>query len=56
MPVEKEIIDKIPTAGAEEIGAPLSGNIWKVMVLPHQKINEGLLEQIQKNRHYCDFL
>ncbi|CAC9956612.1 Oxaloacetate decarboxylase Na(+) pump, alpha chain (EC 4.1.1.3) [uncultured Gammaproteobacteria bacterium] len=41
MPVEKEIIDKIPTAGAEEIGAPLSGNIWKVMVLPHQKINEG---------------
>ena len=41
MPVEKEIIDKIPTAGAEEIGAPLSGNIWKVMVLPHQKINVG---------------
>jgi biotin carboxyl carrier protein len=31
----------IPAENAEEIGAPLSGNIWKVMVLPHQKINEG---------------
>jgi oxaloacetate decarboxylase alpha subunit len=30
-----------PATNAEEIGAPLSGNIWKVMVLPHQKINEG---------------
>ncbi|CAB5501039.1 Oxaloacetate decarboxylase Na(+) pump, alpha chain (EC 4.1.1.3) [uncultured Gammaproteobacteria bacterium] len=40
-PTEKQMIDKIPNANAEEIGAPLSGNIWKVMVLPHQKINEG---------------
>jgi oxaloacetate decarboxylase alpha subunit len=31
----------IPATNAEDIGAPLSGNIWKVMVLPHQKINEG---------------
>jgi oxaloacetate decarboxylase alpha subunit len=35
------MIDEIPATNAEEIGAPLSGNIWKVMVLPHQKINEG---------------
>ncbi|WXU00271.1 MAG: Oxaloacetate decarboxylase alpha chain [Catillopecten margaritatus gill symbiont] len=40
-PAEKEIIDDAPIEGAEEIGAPLSGNIWKVMVAPHQKINEG---------------
>jgi oxaloacetate decarboxylase alpha subunit len=35
------MIDTMPAENAEEIGAPLSGNIWKVMVLPHQKINEG---------------
>jgi oxaloacetate decarboxylase alpha subunit len=40
-PAKKEMIEKLPAAGAEDIGAPLSGNIWKVMVLPHQKINEG---------------
>jgi oxaloacetate decarboxylase alpha subunit len=40
-PAEKEMIDTMPAENAEEIGAPLSGNIWKVMVLPHQKINEG---------------
>ncbi|RUA05094.1 MAG: oxaloacetate decarboxylase subunit alpha [Gammaproteobacteria bacterium] len=40
-PVDKEIVEEISTEGAEEIGAPLAGNIWKVMVTPHQKINEG---------------
>uniref|UniRef100_UPI0034DFDEA8 sodium-extruding oxaloacetate decarboxylase subunit alpha n=1 Tax=Candidatus Thiodubiliella endoseptemdiera TaxID=2738886 RepID=UPI0034DFDEA8 len=40
-PVEKEIIDDVLIEGAEEIGAPLSGNIWKVMVAQHQKISEG---------------
>lgn len=38
---KKEIIDDVPAEGGEAIGAPLSGNIWKVMVSPHQKINEG---------------
>ena len=38
---EKEIVSEAPTTGGEAIGAPLSGNIWKVMVTPNQKINEG---------------
>ncbi|WP_428087679.1 sodium-extruding oxaloacetate decarboxylase subunit alpha [Candidatus Thioglobus sp.] len=37
---EREIVSEAPTGG-EPIGAPLSGNIWKVMVLVNQKINEG---------------
>lgn len=38
----KEIVTKetAPSDG-EAIGAPLSGNIWKVMVEPHQKVAEG---------------
>lgn len=43
-PVEKEIIDDVPvesTDSGEEIAAPLSGNIWKVMVTPKQKVGEG---------------
>jgi oxaloacetate decarboxylase alpha subunit len=40
-PTEKEIVVEVPTEGAEEMGAPLSGTIWKVMVSPHQKIKEG---------------
>ena len=38
---KKEIVSEAPTTGGEAIGAPLSGNIWKVMVAPNQKINEG---------------
>lgn len=40
-PVEKEIVAEAPATGGEDIGAPLSGNIWKVMVEPNQKIAEG---------------
>ena len=40
-PVEKEIVADVPATGGEEIGAPLSGNIWKVMVSLNQKVNEG---------------
>ncbi len=38
---EKEIVTDVPATGGEAIGAPLSGNIWKVMVAPSQKVNEG---------------
>ncbi|MDB3971803.1 sodium-extruding oxaloacetate decarboxylase subunit alpha [Candidatus Thioglobus sp.] len=38
---EKEIVSEAPATGGEPIGAPLSGNIWKVMVSLNQKINEG---------------
>jgi oxaloacetate decarboxylase alpha subunit len=38
---EKEIASEAPATGGEPIGAPLSGNIWKVMVSLNQKINEG---------------
>ncbi len=38
---EKEIVADVPTTDGEAIGAPLSGNIWKVMVAPNQKVNEG---------------
>jgi oxaloacetate decarboxylase alpha subunit len=38
---EKEIVGEAPATGGEPIGAPLSGNIWKVMVSLNQKINEG---------------
>ena len=38
---EKEIVSEVPATGGEAIGAPLSGNIWKVMVSLNQKINEG---------------
>jgi oxaloacetate decarboxylase alpha subunit len=41
-PVEKEIVtDAVAPTEGEAIGAPLSGNIWKVMVEPHQKVDEG---------------
>ena len=30
-----------PVGEAEAVGAPLSGNIWKVMVAPNQQVNEG---------------
>ncbi len=30
-----------PAVNAEDIPAPLAGNIWKVLVLPNQQINEG---------------
>lgn len=40
-PAEKEIVADAPTSGGEAIGAPLSGNIWKVMVTPNQKVAEG---------------
>ncbi len=30
-----------PTVNAEDIPAPLAGNIWKVLVSPNQQINEG---------------
>ncbi len=42
-PVEKEIVAEAPApaTGGEDIGAPLSGNIWRVMVEPNQKIAEG---------------
>jgi oxaloacetate decarboxylase alpha subunit len=39
--VEKEIVAEAPTSGGEAVGAPLSGNIWKVMVSLNQKVNEG---------------
>lgn len=31
----------LSTANAEDVGAPLAGNIWKVMVSPNQQVNEG---------------
>ncbi|MDC0075618.1 sodium-extruding oxaloacetate decarboxylase subunit alpha [Candidatus Thioglobus sp.] len=31
----------IPAVNAEDIPAPLAGNIWKVLVSPNQQINEG---------------
>ena len=40
-PAEKEIVADAPTSAGEAIGAPLSGNIWKVMVTPNQKVAEG---------------
>ena len=30
-----------PTGDAEDVNAPLSGTIWKVLVSPNQQINEG---------------
>ena len=30
-----------PPANAEDIPAPLAGNIWKVLVSPNQQVNEG---------------
>ena len=40
-PTEKEMAADVPATGGEEIGAPLSGNIWKVMVSPSQKVKQG---------------
>lgn len=37
----KEIVNEAPAISGEPIGAPLSGNIWKVMVSVNQKVNEG---------------
>ncbi len=37
----KEIVTDVPATGSEAIGAPLSGNIWKVMVSVNQKVAEG---------------
>jgi len=37
----KEIVNEAPATSGEPIGAPLSGNIWKVMVSVNQKVNEG---------------
>ena len=30
-----------PVGNAEDVSAPLAGNIWKVMVSPNQQVNEG---------------
>jgi oxaloacetate decarboxylase alpha subunit len=30
-----------PVGNAEDVPAPLSGNIWKVLVSPNQQVNEG---------------
>ena len=30
-----------PSSDAEEVHAPLSGNIWKILVIPNQSVNEG---------------
>ncbi len=38
---QKEIVDTVPATGGEPIGAPLSGNIWKVMVSMNQQVSEG---------------
>lgn len=39
---KKEVaVDVPPIEGGEEIGAPLSGNIWKVVVTLNQKVNTG---------------
>jgi len=40
-PAVKEIVTDAPASGGEAIGAPLSGNIWKVMVSVNQKVAEG---------------
>ncbi len=40
-PATKEIVNEVPATSGEPIGAPLSGNIWKVMVSVNQKVNEG---------------
>ena len=40
-PVEREMAAEVPATGGEEIGAPLSGNIWKVMISPSQKVKQG---------------
>ncbi len=39
--VQKEIVSEAPATGGEAIGAPLSGNIWKIMASANQKVNEG---------------
>ena len=31
----------VPVSNAEDVPAPLSGNIWKVLVSPNQQVNEG---------------
>ena len=31
----------VPVGNAEDVPAPLSGNIWKVLVSPNQQVNEG---------------
>jgi len=33
--------NSIPSSDAEEVHAPLSGNIWKILVNPNQSVNEG---------------
>jgi oxaloacetate decarboxylase alpha subunit len=38
---EKELVSDVSDESAEPIGAPLSGNIWKVMVELNQKVSEG---------------
>lgn len=41
---KKEIVNDVSIASTdsgEEIAAPLSGNIWKIMVEPKQKVREG---------------
>ena len=30
-----------PSGEAEDVPAPLSGNIWKIMVQPNQQVNDG---------------
>jgi oxaloacetate decarboxylase alpha subunit len=30
-----------PVGDAEDVGAPLAGNIWKILVSPNQQVNEG---------------
>ena len=30
-----------PSSDEEEVHAPLSGNIWKILVNPNQSVNEG---------------
>ena len=40
-PTAPEAAPAAPAGEAEAVGAPLSGNIWKVMVAPNQQVNEG---------------
>lgn len=40
-PVEKEVVEELPTGKGKTIQAPLSGNIWKVQVEIGQKVKQG---------------
>lgn len=38
---QAEVPQAAPVGNAEDVSAPLAGNIWKVLVSPNQQVNEG---------------